>query len=366
MRVTQVISDTNIGGGGKALLNYLAHCDREAFVPSVVLPCGSQLTPLVEKLGVPFIEISAMADQSFDKKAFAPLKKALKELKPDVVHTHGSLVGRMVATSLGKKVLYTKHCAFAPRGFKASAVGKALVSGLDRSLASGVIAVGHSAQENLVASGIASKRIHVLYNGVSALAPISQEERERLRSSYGFCDTDFVVGILARVEVYKGHDTLLEAVESLVKQGVPVKLLVAGDGSYLEEFKKKTLSLPPQTVYFTGFVSEVEKVLGCMDVQVNASFESETSCLSLLEGMSLGLPAIASDCGGNPYLIAHGDNGLIFPKQESKALAEVILRLKEDKNLYSTLEQGSKTRFLAEFTGEQYARNMEEVYQSLA
>lgn len=366
MRITQVISDTNIGGGGKALLNYLAHCDREQFEPSVVLPSGSQLTPLIEKLEVPLLEISAMADQSFDKKAFAPLKKALKELKPDVVHTHGSLVGRMVATSLGKKVLYTKHCAFAPTGFKASGVGKTLVSALDKSLASGVIAVGHSAQENLVASGISPKRIHVLYNGVSALNPISKEERENLRSGYGFSESDFVVGILARVEVYKGHDTLLEAIEILVKKGVPVKLLVAGDGSYLEEFQKKTKALPEKTVHFTGFVSEVEQVLGAMDVQVNASFESETSCLSLLEGMSLGLPAIASDCGGNPYLIAHGENGLIFPKQDGNALADAILRLKEDKKFYSVLEQGSKSRFLAEFTGEQYARNMEEVYQSLA
>lgn len=365
MRVTQVISDTNIGGGGKALLNYLASCHRETFEPSVVLPTGSALTPLIGELKVPFIEISAMADQSFDKKAFSPLKKALKELNPDVVHTHGSLVGRMVATSLGKKVLYTKHCAFAPSGFKASFVGKTLVSTLDKTLASGIIAVGHSAQENLVASGISKKRIHTLYNGVSPVTTISPEERANLRYRYGFSDTDFVVGILARVEVYKGHDTLLDAMEILIENGVPVKLLVAGDGSYLETIREKAKKLPEGTVHFTGFVSHVEKVLGCMDVQVNASYESETSCLSLLEGMSLGLPAIASDCGGNPYLISHGENGLVVPKQDSRALAETIKRLKEDNSLYESLKKGSVKRFYAEFTGEQYARNMEQVYASL-
>ena len=61
IRLVQIISDTNIGGGGRSLLNYLACCDRSRFSPSVVLPRGSALTERVRALGVPGAEYAALA-----------------------------------------------------------------------------------------------------------------------------------------------------------------------------------------------------------------------------------------------------------------------------------------------------------------
>lgn len=367
MNVTQIISDTNIGGGGRALLNYLEHCNRTDFVPSVILPRNSALTPRIQALQVPFYEIDAMADRSFDKHAFKPLALGLKKFKPQVVHTHGSLVGRMVATWTGKKVVYTKHCAFAPTGWKASSLGKSLVSTVDKSLAQAVLAVGHSAEENLLACGIPQKRIHTLYNGVTALPLLSQEERTLLRQGYGFSPDDFVVGMLARVETYKGHTTLLESAEILHKNNIPIKLLIAGDGDFFTDFQKqcKNSALPPDTVHFTGFVTQVVDPLTAMDVQVNASYESETSCLSLLEGMSIGLPAVASDCGGNPYLIKHQENGLVFPMQHPQALAKALETLYHDKPLYRSLQEGAKIRYTQEFTANEYAKKIETIYSRL-
>ena len=78
IRVIQVISDTNIGGGGRSLLNYLACCDRTRFSPSVVLPRGSALTERVRALDVPVEEIDAMADQSLDWKAVPPLVRIFR------------------------------------------------------------------------------------------------------------------------------------------------------------------------------------------------------------------------------------------------------------------------------------------------
>ena len=55
--ILQVISDTNIGGGGRSLLNYLSCQDRSQFQSQVVLPRGSALKGPVEALGVPVHEI---------------------------------------------------------------------------------------------------------------------------------------------------------------------------------------------------------------------------------------------------------------------------------------------------------------------
>ena len=365
IRVLQIISDTNIGGGGYSLLNYLRYRDRERVEVLVVMPRRSALKPAVEELGVEVAEIDAMADKSLDWKAIPLLRQLIHSWKPDLVHTHGSLSGRIAARLCGVRVLYTKHCAFPPSKLQTSPPGRLAGRILDWALSDGVVAVGPSAEENLTSTGIPKEKIHVLFNGVAPLKPAAPEERTRLREELGFAEDDFVVGILARIELYKGHGTLLEAVRNLVQAGRKVKLLVAGKGSFEPELRLRCADLPADTVVFAGFVEQVERVLGAMDVQVNASYESETSSLSLLEGMSMGLPAIASDCGGNPYLIENGENGLIFPAQDVQALERCIAQLMDHPEERARMGRRAQEIFQARFTGQEFAKNVEQIYFDL-
>ncbi len=92
-----------------------------------------------------------------------------------------------------------------------------------------------------------------------------------------------------------------------------------------------------EQIIFTGFISDVDKLMSITDVQANASFGTEATSLALLEGMSLGIPAVVSDFGGNPGVIKNGQNGYIVPKQNSKALAdnlEVLLTDQKTLRLY--------------------------------
>lgn len=363
--VIQIISDTNIGGGGRSLLNYLACCDRSQFKQGVILPRGSALKERVEALDVPVWEIDAMADKSMDFKAVGPLTRILREQKPQLVHTHGCLAGRIAARKAGCKVIYTRHCAFQPGRLLSSAPGRMANTMLDHALSDGVIAIGEAAKDILVTTGIPAEKIHVMLNGVAPLPTPTPEQRRALRKGYGFTDADFVVGILARVEEYKGHGLLFQAVKLLAEQGRPVKLLVAGTGPYEDELRLRSLELPHGTVVFAGFVTDVEKAFGAMDVQVNASYASEASPLSLLEGMSMGLPAVVSDCGGNPLHVTHGDNGLIFPNMDVPALAECLARLMDEPETLKNLSQRSREVFEERFTGKIFARRQEEIYQQI-
>lgn len=363
--ILQIISDTNIGGGGRSLLNYLRYGDRSRFVSHVVLPRRSALKAPLEELGVTIHEIDAMADRSMDPKAIAPLRQIINQVKPDLIHTHGSMAGRLAARLCGSKVVYTKHCAFPPGKLLSSPPGRMAGYLMDACLSDGVIAVGPSAREILMQGGIPEKKIHVLFNGVSPLNKPTVQQREQQRAEYGFGPDDFVLGILARVEEYKGHDTLFDAVEQLLAQGRKVKLLVAGAGSQEQQLRLRALTFPQGTVFFTGFVEQVEKALWAMDVQVNASTESETSSLSLLEGMSLGLPAIVSDVGGNPMLIRDGENGLVFPRRDGAALAACVSQLMDHPEQMEAMTQRAEEIFRQEYTGEIFAKHVEDVYDSV-
>ena len=95
-------------------------------------------------------------------------------------------------------------------------------------------------------------------------------------------------------------------------------------------------------MFFLGFQTDVAPVPPVLDVQLNASYGTETSSLSILEGMSMGLPAIVSSYGGNPWLIDDGEDGLIFPNRDSAGLARCIARLMDEPE---TLARMSRRRW---------------------
>lgn len=363
--ILQIISDTNIGGGGRSLLNYLRYEDRSQFQSHVVLPRGSALKEQIQALDVPVYEIDAMADRSMDAKAIVPLRRVIKQVNPDLIHTHGSMSGRIAARLCGRRVVYTKHCVFPLGPIMSSPPGHLAGRVMDACLSDGAIAISPSVRDILLESGVPDKKIHVLYNGVAPLEKPTVQQREELRAGYGFDKDDFVLGILARVEEYKGHDVLFDAAQQLVAQGRKIKVLVAGEGSEEHNIRLRAVALPPGTVFFTGFLEQVEKALWAMDLQINASTESEGTSLSLLEGMSIGLPAVVSDVGGNPLLIQDGENGLVFPRRDSQALAQCVERLMDQPELMKKMSQRSEEIFQQQFTGESFAKHVEDVYRDI-
>jgi glycosyltransferase involved in cell wall biosynthesis len=80
--------------------------------------------------------------------------------------------------------------------------------------------------------------------------------------------------------------------------------------------------------------------------------------------MSLGVPCIVSDFGGNPDMIDE-ESGIIFPARDAGALADAILSLKENPHRLDSLSAGARTRYLSHFTPDRMAEEYTDVYESL-
>lgn len=117
-----------------------------------------------------------------------------------------------------------------------------------------------------------------------------------------------------------------------------------------------------ETVLFTGFITDVDKLMNITDIQVNASYGTEATSLALLEGMSIGVPAVVSDFGGNPGVIKNNENGFVVPKQNSRALADGIEKLICDEELYKKMSERSREIFKTMFTSAVMTKNTEELY----
>ena len=243
IRVLNIISDTNIGGAGRVLLNYLQYADRAQFHTMVAVPRGSLLKAPLEEVGAEVFEVDGIADRSYDKNDVKVLKALIDKVEPHIVHTHGALSGRIAGRQRGKVVIYTRHSAFPVSAKLKYPPGRWVNKLLNEHYSDHIIAVSPAAAENLTDAGISPKRITTMMNGVAPVARCSDEECAKLREQWGIEQDDFVLGILARVEAYKGHMDIVDAAKMLADQGRKFKILVAGTGAFEPEVKARVEAL---------------------------------------------------------------------------------------------------------------------------
>ena len=363
IRVLNIISDSNIGGAGRVILNYLRYADRDRFETWVAVPVGSALTTPLEQAGARVLPVVGMAERSYHRQDVQTLVDLIRREGPDLVHTHGALSGRIAARRCGKKVVYTRHSVFPVSAKLRYPTGRWLNRWVNLRYADQIIAVSPAAAENLVDAGVPAGRIRVILNGVAPVARSGPEACRALREQYGLSEGVFTAGILARLEPYKGHQHILEAARQLKEEGRRLQILVAGTGGEEGRLRAQAAQMGLEdTVFFLGFQSDVAPVLSLLDVQLNASYGTEATSLALLEGMSLGLPTIASSYGGNPWIVEDGVSGLISPSRDSGALAGAIAQLMDQPDTRAQLGRQAREQFLARFTGQGFARNVEQVY----
>ena len=350
IRIAHVISDSNIGGAGIYLLTYLKYHDAGKFDVFVVIPENSKLEEEIRRLGVRVITIPQLAEKTFSWLAMSKLRKIFKREKPQIVHCHAALSARVAARLCrGIKIIYTRHTYIenAKRG--------GFVNNL---LCDKVIAVSNAAAKNV---GVTSKKVKVIYNGVTQVLHDDDEKKARMRVKYNIPEGMPVVGIVARLAKLKGHNVFIDAAEILNGKA---EFIIAGAGEDGEELKKynEEKGCPAR---FIGFVNDVPGLMNILSVQVNATIGAEAASLSLMEGMSVGVPMVASDSGGNPELVINGENGFIVPQGDGAALADKIRKLLDDKALYAEMSRKCESIYNDRFRADRMVTEMEQTYLQL-
>ncbi|MBQ4517234.1 MAG: glycosyltransferase [Clostridia bacterium] len=363
IHVVQVLTDTNIGGAGKYLLNYLQNFDRSSFRVTVILPENSQLAEPVKACdGVTLEEVPYMADQSYNKHCVAVLKELFIKIKPDILHTHACLSARIAGRkSKVPVILATRHCIEPlSRGIKA------LIKGFANTfLCDYYIAVSQAVVQNLTDSGIKPDKIKLVNNGVVPVRTISEDECRTLREAYHIQEDDTVFGVFARLEPVKGHKYFIKAARQYLKEESKAKFLIVGNGSLESVLKEQVARYGlEEHVIFTGFVPDTAPLLNITDITVISS-ESEAMSLAILEAMSLGKPSIATAVGGNTELIENDISGLLTGYADSASLASAMLRLANNPTLSQKLGQCAKEQYERNFTVERMVSRLEELYREV-
>ncbi len=344
IKITHVISDGNIGGAG-VLLSSIISGTSGAFDTEVIVPRTSQLLSRLGGLGAKITPLSIHPDKTFAPSDVATLYRYLRKNTPDALHSHASLSSRVAGRLLGiSRLISTRHCALSPN--EKSPLRRLLYNRLTDL----TVSTADFATDALVREGVPREKIVTIRNGSEKKERLSEQERGELRRSLGIPDGAVVIGCCARLEPVKGHDLIIRAAARLTPR-FDIHLLFVGGGSAMPSLLELCASLSMlRRVHFTGFVTNPHPYQSIFDINVNASRGTETSCLAISECMSLGIPSVVSDYGGNPEMIEDGVSGLIFACDDDEALSEALARMMSDRALYERLAASACGSFDKSFT----------------
>ena len=197
-----------------------------------------------------------------------------------------------------------------------------------------VIVVSESTKQALINLGLPENRMRVIPNGVDTdfYKPTSKSPSP----------TILWVG---RVKRYKRVEHVLYAFGIIEKQLPQSKLIIVGNGDYLENIKSLAKKLELQNIFFPGFIEEKKKaeLMGSSWVIVSSSF-IEGWGMTITEAAACGTPAVAYDVAGLRDSVSNNETGLLVSDGNFKALAQNMLRILQDDQLRAKLGSNALNR----------------------
>ncbi len=326
VRVVEVMATGTNGGAQEHVFNLVNRLDLGFYDVSIVsLSPGSA----VRKLQRHGFEVTVI-DEPDDVIATATLAAHLADARPDVVHNHmyrAEVVGTKAAIALGTAghrrpwVISTVHSSRV-RSCEDQEQLRRLTPSMDR-----LVVVSNAIDRKVVEEGRLGAERVLIYNGVDLERYDHQEPCCTLRDEYAMEPDAGIVGVVGRLELEKGHPTLLEAWPMVLERVPGAYLLIVGEGSRQDLLRQIAREQGIERhVIFTGRRDDIPAVTAALDVAVLPSYR-EAQGLTILEAMAMSRPVVASNVGGIPEMVQDGVTGLLVPPHDPPALAAAIARL---------------------------------------
>ena len=213
---------------------------------------------------------------------------------------------------------------------------------------------------------IPRNRTRVIYNGIDVERYLSTEMRETLREEFGAGEETFLLGVVANLNVYKGHEDLIETIR-LCGEALPhlCSIFVGRDDGIGEDLKRRINAAGLQNrIRLIGPRSDVPAVMSALDCLVSASHEEGFSNV-ILEAMASALPVIATRVGGNPEAVEDKITGLVVEARNPEQMARAIQQLAGDRAAARLMGERGRDRVRALFSHDAYVKGMLGFYDEL-
>jgi glycosyltransferase involved in cell wall biosynthesis len=352
------------GGAETMLWRFLSSADRERIEPTAVFLVPGSLERKIAGLGIPTVLIpeTRLRDLPRVQLVVRRLASLYRSASPDVAlnwigksQIYAGAAAKIAG--LGPRVVWWQHGVPDERHWIdriATLMPAAAIGASSRAAADAQTKIRPRRPVFVVHPGIPEPAA-----GAPAEVPIPSGR--------------FVVGIAARLQAWKGHHVLVDALAELARRGHDVHGLIVGGSAYgiePEYADRLRARIRDQDlvdrVHLTGQVEDPTAFVRRMDLLVNVS-RRENLSQSILEGMALGVPVLAVGDAGMAEVIEHDRSGVLVSRHDDPAeLANAIERLILDRERLERLARGGRARYEEGFTVEAMTARLTEQLESVA
>jgi glycosyltransferase involved in cell wall biosynthesis len=308
-----------------------------------------------------------------DWSSYRRLLQLLKQIRPDIVHTHSSkagILGRAAAYRLGIPCVHTIHGPAFYAG--QSPVTYRLYRWLETWAAKRcdrLISVCDAMTDQYVAAGVAPREKFVtVYSGMEVDRFLNPpRSRDDVRRSLGFMPDEIVVGKVARLFDLKGHDDVISAAEQAIRANPQLRFLFVGDGLLRTKLELRITELGLRKHFvFTGLVppEQVAELIHAMDIVVHTSLR-EGLARVLPQALIAGKPVISYDVDGAREVVLPNRTGFLLPPRDVAGLIDAIRKLASDPEMRAEFGQTGRELCVERFRHQNMTRQLRVIYESV-
>jgi glycosyltransferase involved in cell wall biosynthesis len=394
--VVRIIDRLNIGGPAKHVTWLSAGLDKNRFqttlITGTVPPGEGDMSYFAREAGLQPVVIPEMSREigPRDVVVVAKILRELWRIKPQVIHTHkakAGAVGRAAALIYcalhpGRcRVIHTYH-GHIFHSYYSPAKTKLFVM-IERALAwlatDRIITISEQQRREIHEEfGVGSaKQMRVIPLGIDFAE--SPRAKNDLRVEFGLEKDALLVGIVGRLCEVKNHELFLEAAALMLKAEVAtlekVYFVIIGDGHLRELLEKRAKELGiEESVLFTGFRRDANALYDELDLVALTSLNEGTP-LTVIEGMSRGRAAVATEVGGVVDLMGKRErvegklsiweHGLTVPSRDAETFAEGMKYLIDRPELREEMGQRGKKFVYERLSKERLISEIEGLYEEV-
>jgi glycosyltransferase involved in cell wall biosynthesis len=372
IKVVHIVTRMNTGGVAVLIGNLMKGLDPNKFDLTLITgSCDSTEEDYLEKIetSIPYVKVDSLQRAISPRKdllTFLNLWKILREIKPDVIHTHTSkagLIGRLVSRLAVPRArcVHTFHGHLLD-GYFSPAKTK-LITNLESLLAKktdALIAMGNQVKNDLLKAGVGSEsKFTVFFPG---LKPANIHSKADSKKSLGINTTFATCLFVGRLTQIKRPDRLLDAIAILKTRGLEFEFLVAGDGE-LSNYVSSRISKEGLPVKTLGWVKDTSEAFSAADIVVLCS-DNEAVSLVLIEGSQYGLPLVSTNVGSVSDVVVDHSTGYLT-ESTPESLADAIEKLIRDPQLRQMMGAAGKAHADRYFSLDRMVKDHADLYLSL-
>lgn len=320
----------------------------------VVLPDADGLAGAYREAGAQVhvlnVDIAQLRHPTAFLRSVLAFRRLVRDLGPDLIHSHfvGTTLFMRVALLGGK----TPRVFQVPGPLHLESLVTRLAEIGSASRADAWIATCRKTKDCYLQAGIDESRVFLTFYGTD-VHKYSPASTDQLRPELGLAPGTRIVGMVAyayppkiwlgQKRGIKGHEDLIDAMAIVARERADVVCVFTGgawghSSAYYDSIVAYGKARLGERAIFLGTRSDIDRIYPSFDLVVHPSHSENLG--GAAESLLMGVPTLATNIGGFPDIVHHGETGWLTPSGDPAAMARAIVAILDD-------PQGARRRAIA-------------------